>query len=516
MPVKKIWSLFEGARGPDGQVRAGVWDRVCVPGDDEKDGQSTSFNLDTLSQMVDNFVARGDQIPLDFNHQSNYAHINGQPAPALAFYGALAVVARGGVVKLGCARGVAATGSEDGIDLAREGLWAYRCEVTELGQKLLPNFKYVSPTFMSEATARDGEEIGYMLAAVAATNTPWQSETEITFDKVSTAGAEPANKGASAMAKAKFAKFAGAADGADDAAIKQALSEKTSALAKAAMEDEAFKYDEAAKELEEMAAEAASEKAFEDDAAKMSKMAASFRRFSKFSKEEEEDNAKDSGGKKESKTFDDEDEKAEMAKMEEEKKMAKLEAEKDAEAKMSVMSATIKAQSAQLTRLQKAEDERQKAAEQDREHRFSQLADRAIAGGYPKENRDALIKFARVDFNGAQATVASFTKSAPSHIFDRASQAGAPIGQGRSQRHDAPATQARKVKTAFGTFMEMDGGYAEEIKKLAESKEPHLMAKVDKLIVGGTKAQAIMFNRLLAAEKVVRAEQPELAESAEQ
>lgn len=172
---------FETQRGSDGRVRAGVWDRICVPGRDEKDGQRTEFTVDTLSQMVANFEERGDLIPIDHNHQSNYAATNGQPAPALGFYGALAVVEGGKVVKLGKAQGVEPSSSE-GMD-GRDGLWAFRSEVTPLGQELLPNFRLLSPTFIADGTRRDGTSCGYCLLAVAATNTPWQSQTKLSFER---------------------------------------------------------------------------------------------------------------------------------------------------------------------------------------------------------------------------------------------------------------------------------------------------------------------------------------------
>jgi phage I-like protein len=174
---------FEAQRGSDGRVRAGVWDRVCVPGNDEKDGMSSEFSLETLSQMVDNFVERGDLVPLDYNHQSQHAAQNGQPAPALAFYGALAVVWEGKLQKVGYARGLdAQTVGGDNLDVSRAGLWALRTEVTELGDQLLMNFRLLSPTFTTEGTKRDGTPIGYQLIAVAATNTPWQAATELTFE----------------------------------------------------------------------------------------------------------------------------------------------------------------------------------------------------------------------------------------------------------------------------------------------------------------------------------------------
>lgn len=603
---KLRWTTFDAQPSSDGSVRVGVWDLVCIPGHDEKEGQSTDFNLETLSQMVDNFVDRsGDPIPLDANHLSNYTHVTGQPAPALAFYGALAVVWEGKIARLERGRDTPpcpgssyvspSAASESGIDTSRDGLWCFRNEVTEIGKSLLKGFKLVSPTFMSDATKRDGTPVGYSLAAVAATNTPWQSATEITFsqpvlmrieqrgekwvvlpesgDKVlgthdtkadaekqlaaieaskhkqemqtmaligrcpycraletlndrgtliGHAGKDGKNcpgsgksvpgkayendkEGAATMAKAKFAKFAGAADGADDAAIKSALSAKTAELAKAAMEDEAFKYDEAADELEAMAAEAAGEPTFEEEAGVMSKMAAKFRRFAKF-----DNTAGDGGGapeKPEAKPKADAQGKTGLEYEEEKDKMAKLEA-KDAAA-----DAKMAAMEARLAKFERVEAERAAVAAKEQERKFEQLADAAIDGGYPKDKRGALIKFARTDFDGARSLVEPFTKGAPAHIFDRLSAQGGPAGSKAAREFSAPE-KPRVHKTPFGRFVEDDGKYAETVKALAESKEPSQMAKVDKLLP--EPQRPIMFNRLLAAQKIVRAEQPELAESAEQ
>ena len=165
------------AVGSDGVVRTHVWDRICVPGRNVKDGEETVFDADTCGQMVANFARRGDPIMIDWNHQSSFAHENGQPAPALGFYGALAAVFGGQLVACEYARGVEQmqpTGLED-------GLWGLRTEVTRQGQELLPGFKLLSPTFTPEGTDQQGNAVGYCLLAVAATNTPWQAGTSITF-----------------------------------------------------------------------------------------------------------------------------------------------------------------------------------------------------------------------------------------------------------------------------------------------------------------------------------------------
>lgn len=180
-PRAGSYSAFQ-AVGSDGRIRVGVWDRICVPGEDYKDGQSTEFTRETLSEMVDNFARRGDAVPIDYDHQSNHAPRNGRPAPALGFYGAFAVVWDGQIVKTAAARGVEIQADYQGLDKSLPGLWALRSKVTPLGEELLPNYQYLSPTFTPRGTTRDGTQVGYMLAAVAATNVPWQPGTQITFD----------------------------------------------------------------------------------------------------------------------------------------------------------------------------------------------------------------------------------------------------------------------------------------------------------------------------------------------
>lgn len=173
--------MFEAVRGPDGKVRIQVWDRIAVPGRDVKDGQETVFDRETLGQMIDNFKERNEAIALDANHLSNMVHLTGQPAQALAFYSAFALVWGGQVVRCESVGDIAPTGYEDGLDLSRDGLFGFRSEVTEYGQGLLMNFRTLSPTFTSDGTRRDGTPCGYCLFCVAATNVPHQAGTQITF-----------------------------------------------------------------------------------------------------------------------------------------------------------------------------------------------------------------------------------------------------------------------------------------------------------------------------------------------
>lgn len=741
-PLGKNLALFNIQRGADGRVRANVWDRVCVPGFDEKDGQSTEFTVETCSQFVDNFVERGDVIPLDHNHQSNYASTNGMPAPALAFYGALAVVWGGKIVKAGNANGVEASGT-DGIDPSKDGLYAYRSEVTELGQELLPNFKLLSPTFSPQGTKRDGTECGYSLYAIAATNTPHQAGTFITFEMASTDGLkkriatalgwsesdvnsvslaslrdlvrpvsaslaeeisrviqsgsylmegdvamsaygvcpncglqvqvtsageltshgdaghrcpgsgqapkqnapggqasppgqgrfpgmsvemesplpgskfllndgskvtvvdvyrrgpsdptvvyivkddssgreskitggdvkqrlmavemgldyEPAGKAigggklthvkrggqvvgtinqlypdlfvtrnsatgreethhseseAKAHAEkyfsnaavsgdttkekqmagklAKFAAFVGM-DGekADDAAIKQALLSKMDETAMASACEDKFDYEGESKKFEDMA------KAYEDahmDAEDgdepphfaMRKMAAKFRKLAKMAEPQAEEPGNQEG---------------EMAKHEEPVKQ-------EEDAKMATMEAAFRALSDKVAKFEQIEATREAAEKKEQEQKYVRLADLAEQGGYPKDSRESLIKFARIDFEGARKSVAPFLPKggAPAHLFDRISSMGAPLGKHLEARDEHISDKPTETQAMGRTFIAEDERYADEIKKVAESLDPVTMAKVDKYLP--VKHRPVLFNRLMAAEKVVAKERPEL------
>ena len=562
--IAREFLRFDGERGPDGKVRAGVWDYVCVPGRKVKDGMETDFNPETLGQMIDNFVARGDMVGLDYNHQSEFTHVNGQPAPGLAFYGALALVWDGKVVKAGAARDVEPQGTE-GINLAQDGLYAYRAEVTEKGQELLPNFKYLSPTFSPDATDEQDNPIGYALYAVAATNSPFQASTEITFAKeksqmasidirvgslVTTrygmdaevlavgedavtvrftdggvekiyirdivrvkhyekAGAAGTKGGHMAGKLSKLAKYVRMEDDEDE--------EKVKAAALARMEEEARKMeddddgdDDEGKHLvmkrlhgrlHEEARKALDEARYDDAYARMEEAEDLYNRMAAEPppppappvKAEEED---------------DEEGEEEKAKM---------------QAKMQAMEATLSATREQLTRLQKLEDERASAIKAERDREIEDLADLACSGpgngqpGYPKEARTELVKFARHDLAGARKLVTPFLPKggAPAQLFDRMSRGGAPLGRERDGRNDVGAAPMVKRVVSMGrTFIEYDHGAGMKIREIADSKDEVVRAKVDAHLT--IEAQRpIKFFRLLAAEKVARADHPELFELGE-
>lgn len=507
-------SMFAVQRAADGRVAEHVWDFVCVEGWDRKDGQFTEFTPATLSQMVDNFAARGDEVPYDWNHQSGYTEQNGKPAPALAFAGALAVVWDGQVVRHGGARGVQYE-LPDPVNLAGgNGLYAYRCEVTDgsadypLGQQILPGMKYLSPMFTSAGTDRQGVDVGYSLIAIGVTNTPWQPGTAL-MDRSAAGGAGSSTKGTNHMSRlARLAAYMSANFGTkfendDEKDHEKALESKMEDAAGAAVMDEAFDYEGMAKHMEEMARlyeDAHLEPDGDEPAhASLRRMAARFRKMA----------GGNSAGPEP--TLDPGDPAKAAPKAAPEPKAG----EDHYEAKYASMSATLSATQAKLAKLEAKEAAREAAAEADKAQMFESLADAAIAGGYPKEARASLVKFARVDFEGARASVAHLLPkgTAPSHLFGRLTNAGAPIGHEADARKSVGPTAPRKVKALGVNFVAQDEGYADAIKRLAESQDPADRAKVDANL--DPRERSVMFSRLLSAERIVKAENPELAEQAD-
>ena len=492
--------LFDAARGRDGKVRTGVWDKVCVPGHDKKDDMETVFDERTLSQMVDNIVARGDLIMADWNHQGQMAHANGQPAPALAWYGAFAVVSGGKLVRHGGARGVE---YELPVDLPSDGLWAYRCEVTELGNELLPNFKYLSPTFTPEGTDREGNAVGYSLISIAATNTPHQPGTEINFDKAGAAGSQP-RTGGKAMAKlAALQKFTKLQGNQTDEAIKAALLARFEEEAKME-EDEGpgvIMKRMLARHYEGAKAAMAAEQ-YDEAGAMLEEADELKKQMAKHEEEGEPEPHKEPDG--------------DEPPVEHEEEGG--DKEDEAAAKLQAMEAANRGLTERLAKLEKREADREAVARKQDEARFEQLADAACAGGYDKAKRAALIKFARSDFDGARACVASFLpKGAPAQIFDRLTANGGPVGYGAASRTggDLSVKRSRRVVSMDREWIEDDFAAAEEIKKVAslENQDAQQKARVDAMLT--EKQRPLMFHRLLAAEKIVRKEQPHLFESAE-
>jgi hypothetical protein len=541
--------LFDNVRDGDGKVRTHVWDYICVAGENIKEGEATSFDASTLGQMIENFVTRGDQVPIDFNHQSNYSHENGQPAPGLGFYGALAVVFDGKVERVGYARGVDPVAMAPPLD--KPGLWGYRCEVTELGQQLLPNYKYLSPTFTPEGTDQLSNPIGYQLLAVAATNTPWQAGTELTFE----IGARP--RKVKTMAKlSKLARYVKMEEGADDTAIKQAVMDNVDEEAAKAMEgDEAYNYGDAASRLEEMA-KCYEDANMEDDDGEpphmtMRKMAAKFRKLGveNMSMSSMGDGAtcagcgerwpcsdsqrKDISGSERAKhhlSKMDNDGAESAAKENMQAFARRLGVQLPTGASSQQMMAAIQAAAvpaSQIPSLVQAQvkqalaEEQHKRVAMETANKARVLVSAAIDGGYPKENEQALMSFASdpKNFAAAEAMAKPFLRGGEtSLLFARMTAGGAPHGVDARQAPIGGLDQRIVQMSALGNGAKAVV-YGERLSsavgEMADSDDPKTRTKIDRELpegVKGTRYEA--YERYMAAERVIARERPELVKAA--
>jgi hypothetical protein len=203
---------------------AGKWDRFTSWGEKVKDGEISIFNEETLGQMVDNFASRQNDIAMCYDHQSAYVAQNGQPAPALAFYNALALVVDGQIVKFASHDDQVAKPDVIGLE---NGVYGYRSEITPLGETLLPNYRYISPMFVTDGYDEAGNAVGYDLYDVACTNTPFQDAVGLTFHRdKKTPGQLPATRAKEAvkMDKELLAKL-GLAEGCTPEEISKAMSQ---------------------------------------------------------------------------------------------------------------------------------------------------------------------------------------------------------------------------------------------------------------------------------------------------
>jgi hypothetical protein len=158
--------------GPESAL--GRWSRIATMGTKEKDGARMVFDASTLGEMVSNAEARGDAIAICSDHASAYPET--RDAPALGFFGALAVVSAGTVVK-------SWNGAPDPTGL-EDGLWARLDTITPRGYDSLvglANYRTLSPFFVTKGKAEDGTPVGYQLLDVAATNVPFQAGAELCF-----------------------------------------------------------------------------------------------------------------------------------------------------------------------------------------------------------------------------------------------------------------------------------------------------------------------------------------------
>src|SRR5262249_17557879 len=64
-----------------------------------------------------------------------------------------------------------------------DGCWFHRCEITPMGEELLPGFRYISPMFTTGGRDGPGNEVGSLLLVLAPPKTPFQAGCLINFDR---------------------------------------------------------------------------------------------------------------------------------------------------------------------------------------------------------------------------------------------------------------------------------------------------------------------------------------------
>jgi len=161
-----------------GAVSTGVWDQLAKLGEFDKDGPVV-FDESTLRQAMKNYAGRKNRLGMDYEHQAWNSPANGQPAPALAFYSAMALVIAGKIVAFD--NGKEPSVQPPTVEQCRnpetgeveDGLYIYRSEVTPMGQQLLPNYRYISPAFEFDGADEQGNDVGLDFVNLAATNTPF-------------------------------------------------------------------------------------------------------------------------------------------------------------------------------------------------------------------------------------------------------------------------------------------------------------------------------------------------------
>lgn len=561
-------------RGPDGKVRVGVWDRGMTPGQKNKDGVETEFSSRTFGEMVDNWLKRGEVLALCYNHQSAYVQQNGQPAPSLAFYSAVAVVMGGRVErfeKLHLAgdleppdvalltEQVSQLATDDDPNPSPDGMWFYRCEVTPKGEELLPNFKYLSPMFVTEGKDEQGNDVGYVLFDLAATNTAFQSGCTITFNHGAGSGAiAPTGTGGKKMGKlAKLCKFAKLDEGADDAAVKQALLQKMEDDAKSAMEEDDAKLDYAAlaKQYED-AASSYEDAVYEEDGddedepphVVMRRLARKFRRLAKTEEATDGDDAQQMAADPSSPSVPgehgqdpgsvSEKEKAGFSKMEEEGEEEEAKKSFAAVARRlgvnfsrgmssEQMLDAISAHAVPASEIPKLVGEQVKreleAARTAQTRAECAVKAKALVEameGFPASKKKDFLKLASdpATYEMAVALAKPFLggKEIESVLFTRLTAAGAPLGAlPESARASAAPSRDRKVyHTGIATFVEEGGEFARVALEWSEAKSGPVKDEIDAQLAEHERTQPGL--RLYAANNLLKKKRPDLWAAAEE
>ena len=144
------------------------------------------------------------------------------------------------------------------------------------------------------------------------------------------------------------------------------------------------------------------------------------------------------------------------------------------------------------------------------------LVDRAVAGGYPASLAPYLLRAASDPalFSAIETSVRSYVGAAGGSplMFEQVTFGGSPSGL--SSRSAVSAGPDRKVvENQLCTFVEEGGRFSDMATEMADSREPATRKKIDALLSDSERDHAGY--RLMAANKVLRQERPDLWDAAE-
>ena len=176
----------------------GKWSRIATFGHKEQlqpDGsmREWEFTPSEFAAACANYARMFSQRRMgsDYEHQTARAALNGQPAPNLCFWNAMAVIEGDQVSALqeqqpGPAPDPAALRAMlaemfPAADPDPSGLWMRCGEVTELGRLLIPNYGQLSPLFNDQQKDEAGQVIGFAVSNVSFVNVAHQDGTFFNF-----------------------------------------------------------------------------------------------------------------------------------------------------------------------------------------------------------------------------------------------------------------------------------------------------------------------------------------------
>jgi hypothetical protein len=497
---------FDAALGEDGKIRVGVWDRFTSWGEKTKAGSESDFNESTLGQMIDNWRARGGRLAMCQDHKSAAAPL--VAAPGLAFYDALAIVHDGQVVRLeklvesmatppdpaALKQQVARFASTENPAPEPDGLWGFRCEVTPLGEdpkEGMRNYRGISPMFHPHGTDEQGNDIGYVLFDVAATNTAFQAGCEITFHSF----ARTTMKMTEEMAR-KLGIEPGASDDDAKAAMKRRFDEMKTKFADAADE-----------ELKRMAEEADGYASCYDDGdtdeapAAMRKLAEKMRRFT--GGDSDGDKGKGDG-----------DEKAAMQAMAQKLGLSVGARPREIFAALNAGTVPVSELAALRARVDAQEKATRERETRDKAQAAERFVDEAIAfGRYPGEKRTDLLELARENMKSAERVLLKpGTFASKEIVLNRLTHAGAPLGT--DPRTEPVTMDCRVVKNEVATFEVYGETFSTMAREMADSTDAKVKAKLDAILSEDERAHPGL--RLIAANRLLKEERPELWSAAQE